>query len=190
MLKMLCILSVVRQGGVIWTIIISGTSLQPVKYSPHPCQCFMYIAFIRISEYSDRSAFTNIWNTSIKCILDSDMVPSKLFFTLSTNAINLSQKAITFWVNLKKKKIQNPEWIHLLCRFLEASWKEQFACQIIIRNLCLHPLLPVSHGSEVKLQNTSLICRTTTQLSKISKHLNSLIKFFLNSIFLLMCLNN
>lgn len=109
MLKMLCILSVVRQGGVIWTSIISGTSFQPVKYSPHPCQCFMYIAFIRISEYSDRSAFTNIWNTSIKCILDSDMVPSKLFFTLSTNAINLSQKAITFWVNLKKKKIQNPE---------------------------------------------------------------------------------
>lgn len=57
---MLCSLSVVRQGCVIGTSIISEISLRPVKYSPHPCQCFMYIAFICISEYPDRDTSTNI----------------------------------------------------------------------------------------------------------------------------------
>lgn len=57
---MLCSLSVVRQGCVIGTSIVSEVSLRPVKYSPHPCQCFMYIAFICISEYPDRDTSTNI----------------------------------------------------------------------------------------------------------------------------------
>lgn len=57
-----------------------------------------------------------------------------------------------------KKIFKILAYIHLLCRFLVASWEEQFACQIITKNP-LHLLLSVSHGSEVKLSNTSLICR-------------------------------
>lgn len=34
----------------------------------------------------------------------------------------------------KKKYSKSVEYIHLLCRFLVASWEEQFACQIITKN--------------------------------------------------------
>lgn len=118
------------------------------------------------------------------------MVPSELFLPYPSMQYishrNLLLSENSNWANLKKKIFKILAYIHLLCRFLVASWEEQFACQIITKNP-LHLLLSVSHGSEVKLSNTSLICWTKTQLGKkcsnFVKHLNSLIKFLLNQFF-------
>lgn len=51
---------------------------------------------------------------------------------ISHRKLLLSEKSN--WANLKKKIFRILEYIHLLCRFLVASWEEQFACQIITRN--------------------------------------------------------
>lgn len=66
------------------------------------------------------------------------MVPSELFLPYPSMQYishrNLLLSENSNWANLKKKIFKILAYIHLLCRFLVASWEEQFACQIITKN--------------------------------------------------------